>query len=143
LVSAAPRCAASSRASASDHLRGGLEDHQQVVEVVRDAAGDLAHRLQPLAFRQRGLMPAVSADLVDDEQREDSGEQHAGERAPERQQERVRLQHRQLGHREPGMHRPARQLGTQEHDQHGTSGPSRAFANLTGQVRGDRRTRAR
>ena len=44
----------------AQQLGGRADDGEQVVEVVRDAAGELAHRLHLLRLPQRLLGPAIS-----------------------------------------------------------------------------------
>ena len=51
-----------------EQLQAALDDHQQVVEVVRDTAGQAAQRLQLLRLAQRGLGAVARGDVVDHRQ---------------------------------------------------------------------------
>ena len=75
LAPRAARCAAARgaarcpRSSRCQQLEVAADDLQQVVEVVRDAAGELADRLHLLRLAQRclGLQPPVTSQRRDDE----------------------------------------------------------------------------
>jgi hypothetical protein len=53
---------------------GGAEDRgEQVLEIMRDAPGELAHRLEPLALGELGLQPYLRADVAHRQQRPPGG----------------------------------------------------------------------
>lgn len=49
-----------------NHARGAGNHLQDVVEIVRDAARQLAQRLQLIALAQLGLQPVALADILHD-----------------------------------------------------------------------------
>ena len=49
---------------AAQPLHAAADDHQQIVEIVRDAAGQLADRLQPLRLAQRTFRQLAAVGLV-------------------------------------------------------------------------------
>jgi hypothetical protein len=55
-----------------------LHDHQQVIEIMRHAAGDAAERFQAMRFRKRGFAPAVLANLAR-QQPQEGGDQRKGD----------------------------------------------------------------
>ena len=71
----AARCPAAA-GSSSQHLQVALDDGEQVVEVVRDAAGELADALEPLRMRSAPLPLARAAGSLASRLHSDSQEVH-------------------------------------------------------------------
>jgi hypothetical protein len=94
--------------------RGGLEavehadhDHQEIVEVVRDAAGELAYGLELLGLDARPFGEATAAEIAQRKEAEAGGEGQRADGRKEREAERSGGHQRQRKGRRGHMRRPA------------------------------------